>query len=555
MRYLTGWTKAAGLAVSVGMWMVGAVGAMGQGVEAGWHLGKRGIRLEAAQELLEDRPAPAKVRVAVIDTGTEIDHPGLAGRIWMNQAEVPGNGLDDDGNGYVDDVHGWSFLCGPDADIHHDAYESARMARALEQELRERWAMPATPDSVQGWKASWAERAESADGVAAGVVALHDQWVEVSLEAAEGVQRLQEEAYAGQLMLDFIGRVEQSSGAAFDKKSLKAFRPDPGMEEALKEHMTMMLKFYEGAALKQEITEHVANVVPALERSGWDMDSLRLAVVGDGPGVVQPGFGCPRVEGPDAEHGTHVAGIIAGQPGADGRGKGIASHVEIMVIRAVPDGDERDEDIARAITYAVDHGARVINCSFGKSRSPGKHWVDEALMYAASNGVLIVHAAGNDARDCDVRPSYPSRTLADGLETRMSNWLEVGASSYRRGRRALADFSNYGATTVDLFAPGDEIYATLPDAAYGFNSGTSMAAPVVSGVAAWLWGYFPDLTANQMRDLLMASVRKPRRNVYLPGTRDRVPMTAVCLSGGMLDAEQAVEAALAREAARGPQVP
>lgn len=541
--------------MSVIKWVLGLAVA-GVGVfpvaaqDADWQLGKDGVNLKGAQKLLRDRPAPATVKVAVIDTGTEIDHPGLEGRIWRNPGELAGNGLDDDHNGYVDDVHGWSYLCGADTDLHHEAYESARMARALGRELRERWEMPEAEDSIAGWEATWQALLADGSPVAASVLELHGLWTEVSREAREGHNNIASELEMGTMLYGFIQTVERETGQTFSKDALKAFSPSPGLEDALKGQMLNWLRVFDAAALRDDIAGMATRSSEALQRSYLDMDSLRLAVVGDGPGVLDPGFGCTRVEGPDAEHGTHVSGIIAGRPGPDGRGNGVAPNALLITLRAVPNGDERDEDIARAIRYAVDQGARVINCSFGKSRSPGKHWVDDALQYAASQGVLVVHAAGNDARDSDVRPSYPSRTLGDGSGTRMTNWLEVGASSSRRGRRVLADFSNYGATVVDVFAPGDGIYAAIPDGGYGFNSGTSMAAPVVSGVAAFLWGYFPDLTAADMREAIMASVRKPRRAVYIPGTRERVPMEALCVSGGLVDARRAVQWALAWEASR-----
>jgi len=541
--------------MSVIKWVLGLAVA-GVGVfpvaaqDADWQLGKDGVNLKGAQKLLRDRPAPATVKVAVIDTGTEIDHPGLEGRIWRNPGELAGNGLDDDHNGYVDDVHGWSYLCGADTDLHHEAYESARMARALGRELRERWEMPEAEDSIAGWEATWQARMADGSPVAASVLELHGLWTEVSREAREGSNNIASELEMGTMLYGFIQTVERETGQSFSKDALKAFSPSPGFEDALKGQMLNWLRVFDAAALRDDIAGMATRSSEALQRSYLDMDSLRLAVVGDGPGVLDPGFGCTRVEGPDAEHGTHVSGIIAGRPGPDGRGNGVAPHALLITLRAVPEGDERDEDISRAIRYAVDQGARVINCSFGKSRSPGKHWVDDALEYAASQGVLVVHAAGNDARDSDARPSYPSRTLGGGSGTRMTNWLEVGASSSRRGRRVLADFSNYGATVVDVFAPGDGIYAAIPDGGYGFNSGTSMAAPVVSGVAAFLWGYFPDLTAGDMREAIMASVRKPRRAVYIPGTRERVPMEALCVSGGLVDARRAVQWALAWEASR-----
>jgi len=115
--------------------------------------------------------------------------------------------------------------------------------------------------------------------------------------------------------------------------------------------------------------------------------------------------------GPDKEeilHGTHVAGIVAQVRNNNIGGDGIANNVEILTVRAVPDGDEYDKDIALGIRYAVDNGAKVINGSFGKSFSPHKQWVFDAIKYAEKKDVLIVHAAGNDAKDIDVENNYPN---------------------------------------------------------------------------------------------------------------------------------------------------
>jgi subtilisin family serine protease len=248
-------------------------------------------------------------------------------------------------------------------------------------------------------------------------------------------------------------------------------------------------------------------------------------------------------------HGTHVSGIIAATNGNNLGIEGIAKHAKIMVLRAVPNGDERDKDIANSIYYAVDNGAKIINMSFGKYYTPSKGILDEAILYAKSKDVLFVHAAGNDAKDKNKEDSYPTRIMSDG--TTASNWLEVGASSVsKKGSKLIADFSNYGSKTVDLFAPGVDIYSTVPDSKYEDASGTSMASPVAAGVAAIIRGYFPELTAEQVRDVLMKTVSTTSKKITVPGRKkgDSVgAMNDVSISAGFLNAEKAVSYLLSKE--------
>ena len=256
-------------------------------------------------------------------------------------------------------------------------------------------------------------------------------------------------------------------------------------------------------------------------------------------------YGNRDVMGPDAKHGTHVAGIIGARRDSGGNVMGIAPSVSLMTIRAVPDGDERDYDIANAIRYAADNGANIINMSFGKAYSPRKPSVDSAVRYAESKGILFVHAAGNDGENLEKSPSFPSPLLANG--SGINGWLEVGASSWKGGAEIPADFSNYARTRVDIFAPGVDILSTLPNGATGDESGTSMAAPVVSGVAALLMSYFPTLSATDIKDILVSSSRNlGDMDVVGPGQSGRVKFSSLSRSGGVVDAFAAVKMAMER---------
>ena len=216
-----------------------------------------------------------------------------------------------------------------------------------------------------------------------------------------------------------------------------------------------------------------------------------------------------------------------------------------MMIRAVPDGDEYDKDIALAIKYAVDNGAKVINMSFGKGLSPEKKWVDSAVRYAELKDVLIVHAAGNDGEDNDTTGNFPNPDLAI-LHRKATNFITVGASSDPKvSGDYVGDFSNYGKNSVDIFAPGVKIYSTLPGrSSYGYLRGTSMASPVVAGVAAVIRSYFPALSASQVKYAIEKSaVADQSITVTRPGTKEMIKMTDLCISGGWINAYNAVKVA------------
>jgi subtilisin family serine protease len=254
-------------------------------------------------------------------------------------------------------------------------------------------------------------------------------------------------------------------------------------------------------------------------------------------------YGNNDVMGTDASHGTHVAGIIGAVRGNEKGIDGVANHVQIMPIRAVPDGDEHDKDIANAIRYAVDNGALVINMSFGKSFSPQKKWVDDAVKYAESKGVLLVHAAGNDAKNIDVEDNFPSRNFNNDTLNVFSNWITVGASGAVANEIA-ASFSNYGKREVNVFAPGVKIYSTIPGGnTYGDKDGTSMAAPVVAGIAALLLSYFPALSPKQVIEVLEKSSKKIETSFPKPGADEKVMLSELSISGAIVNTYEAFKMA------------
>jgi subtilisin family serine protease len=486
--------------------------------QANWHLldptadRVPGIGAERAyRELLSGVQPRDTVVVAIIDSGVEIDHPDLAGAVWTNRREVAGNGRDDDGNGYVDDIHGWDFQGGRDGrDVEHETFEITRLFAACRAPgVTEAGGTPCT---------------------------------EIRAEFERRAGELPEELRVMQQLMDMVTLLERTAGT--QELTAEIIRGIQSTDPAVVRARGAITGVLNNGATIGQIKEYYAEVKNRIEY-GFNPDFDPRPLVGDSyANLNERGYGNPEVEGPDASHGTHVAGIIAAMRNDVGV-NGVAPAVRLMILRVVPSGDERDKDVANAIRYAVDNGARVVNMSFGKSHSPEKSAVDDAVRYAESKGVLLVHAAGNDASNLNEDNSFPTREFAGG--GRASNWIEVGASSWEGPGELAATFSNYGSGKVDVFAPGVAILSTLDDAGYGRLDGTSMAAPVVTGMAATLLSYFPELTAQQVRDIILQStVSYKEQQVTRPGSRERVRFGDLSDTGGVVNLYNAVQLAQQR---------
>ncbi len=480
----------------------------------------RGVSTERAyKELLKGKKSSTIV-VAVIDSGIEIDHPSLKKKLWINEKEKNGkSGVDDDNNGYIDDVYGWDFIGGKDGkDVEGDSYELTRVYAKLKNKTNR------TPEEEKLYEKVKAD------------------FEKKSTENATGLMNVMGLSMAAQPHLDYA----------------KKFLKKPASYDISKKDIPALLKGDIKAKEAGEFIGQFTNDIPNFESDVRDylkqlqngskysfnlVDDVRKIVGDNYENPNEKGYGNAEVEGPHAEHGTHVAGIIAGDRKSK-IFKGVAENVKIMTLRAVPDGDERDKDIANAIRYAVDNGAKVINMSFGKSYSPYKSVVDDAVRHAESKGVLLVHAAGNDSKNIEENDNFPTKRYADG--TIAKNWIEVGASDWKNSDKGfVANFSNYGQNDVDIFAPGVDIYSSVPDAKYKPNSGTSMASPVVAGVAALVWSYYPNLTALQIKEILLKSATIYKdKEVNMPGEKDKTVLFGkLSNTGGIVNVYDALKMA------------
>jgi subtilisin family serine protease len=488
-----------------------------------WHLqdGRGALNSEKAhQELLKGKQG-RKIIVAVIDSGVDIEHEDLKDVIWTNPNEIPNNGIDDDKNGYVDDIHGWNFLGNPKKEnISQDTYELTREYVRLSKKYAK------TKSSKKPEFAYWEQIKKD---------------FEAKKQEFEMQMALIKPMYENALQYEKIlkGALKVNEITVSD---VEDFEPSTEEQNQAKEGYLGLLKL---GVTTSDLKDYVEYLEKGL-KYGYNPEFNPRPLVGDNPKKLkEKGYGNNDVKGPDAEHGTHVAGIIAANRENNIGIKGVASNVLIMPIRAVPDGDERDKDIANAIYYAVDNGAHIINMSFGKSYSPHKDYVDQAVQYAESKGVLLIHAAGNDAKDLEKENNFPNRFITK-TKKEVSNWLEIGACGWKsKNDEFVASFSNYGKTKVHVFSPGVDIYAPVPHFnQYKYNSGTSMAAPATTGVAALIMSYFPNLTAQEVKEIILQSSTKITEKVNMPGKKGaNYNLSDLCITGGVVNAYEAIKLA------------
>lgn len=466
----------------------------------------------AYNNLLSGMKTKKTVVVAVIDGGVDVDHEDLAGKIWINNNEIPNNKVDDDGNGYVDDIHGWNFIGNKSGtNVNYENYEYTRI---LKKETD-----PDYKKAKEYYDKEFTQRKKERENLI--------RFIEIYTKAKA-------------IILENTG---------IDVKSKDDLEKVKSKNEAVVASKDFLLKRY-----KMGLTEDGLN---RLKKQNDEYINYYLntnydarVVISDDPNNLDDRYyGNSDVKGPRVEHGTMVAGIIAANRNNNIGINGIASDVRIMALRTTPSGDERDKDVALAIMYAVDNGANIINMSFGKPFSPQKEFVDKAVKYAEQKGVLLIHSAGNSGENIDEIASYPTDAYLDGTEA--TNWLSVGASQLTIDKELPAIFSNYGARNVDIFAPGVDIVSLDSSNMYNMHSGTSFSAPVVTGVAALILSYYPDLTPQQLIELLMESsykVTKPK-SFLIPNLksekREKASFTQLSKSGGIVNAYSAL--ALAKE--------
>lgn len=479
-----------------------------------------GMSVNKAYEEIIKNYKGKTVIVGVIDSGVDIEHEDLKKVIWTNKDERPNNGRDDDNNGYVDDVHGWNFL----GDAVEENLEYVRIYKNLKSKYEN---IPASSVSEENREEFMLYKEAQGE-------------YEKEYNETLGMKN-QYEGILQQLKMAHEAVSAQLGKEDYTRAELRAMEATSEEMQQYKGFLSQVM-----ANVGENVPEAIAQLNEAIEyfsgrlNTHFNLDLDGRAVVGDDPDDINDtDYGNNEVMGPtpdkeDIKHGTHVAGIIAAERNNGIGINGVAHNVEIMAIRAVPDGDEYDKDIALAIRYAVDNGAKVINTSFGKYFSPHPEWVREAIQYAAENDVLIVNAAGNEGINLDKKAVYPNDQTPSNPSEIADNFLTVGALNFTYGSNMVASFSNFGKQNVDVFAPGTQIWSTTPNNEYEFLQGTSMAAPAVAGIAAVVRSFYPNLTAPQVKQIIMDSGLSSSASVILGGNpANTMKFSEISTSGKM----------------------
>ncbi len=482
---------------------------------------------KAYKELLKGKKPRQRIIVAVLDGGVDVKHKDLQGKIWVNDKEIAGNGKDDDNNGYIDDVNGWNFLGNSKGkNVLEEVYEPVRVVAELDSSMINYASLEVVPDSLKSQYKLWVTcRKEVMDKRAELKTVLN------KLDTLET-----ELAYCERLVARATGKKENTPD------EICALQTEDKNIQRAKEFLCG--RFSQGFTY-----EGFRNYKKRVQRNlneTWNPEYKPRKIIGDNPRNINDRYyGNADVKGPRADHGTFVAGIIAANRDNDYGIDGIAESVEIMAVRTTPDGDENDKDVALGIRYAVDNGARVINMSFGKDYSLRKQWVDSALVYAQSKNVLLVHSSGNSSQDLDDVMNYPTNFINDTLS--VQSWLNVGAHYRMPDLEFVGEFSNYGKKTVDLFAPGVQIVSLAPDNKFSQADGTSFAAPVVSGIAALVWSYYPQLSALQIKEIINKSAQiRDDLKVNVPSQsekKEKIKFKRLSKTGGIVNAYAALELA------------
>jgi cell wall-associated protease len=491
--------------------------------------GYYGISLNNAYNFIKGKKSKTVV-VATIDSGIDTAQADLKSILWVNPKEIAGNGKDDDKNGFVDDIHGWDFLGGPGGKV--DFTETTEEVREYNRLKPKYGALTAAPAGGEKEYAYWLN-----------VKSVHDATLEKSTVEAGQISQMVSALMATS---GYIKReLRLTPSATFVKTDLDKI-PTTTNDTILQSKGVWMQMFDQIDGDNGKVLKEVSDYMAKLNNDINPDLGARKRIVGDDPDVRDnKPYGNNILKVEDASHGTGVAGLIGAVRGNNYGIDGVADNVRIMAVKAVPNGDEYDKDIANAIHYAVDNGAKIINMSFGKKISPHKDWVDEAFKYAATHDVLLVQASGNDGQDMDVKPQFPNDTFADGSSSDADNVICVGASGAKVGDELAATFSNYGKKNVDVFAPGAKVTSIDTDAEFNTADGTSFSSPIVAGVAALILEYYPTLSAKQLKQVILESATPLTGSMVLvPGSKtDKVDFTTLSKTGGIVNAYKAIQIA------------
>ncbi|MBU2951096.1 S8 family serine peptidase [Tamlana agarivorans] len=482
-----------------------------------------GISLQKAYEFLKGKEVQP-ITVGVIDSGIDIDHEDLKDLLWTNPVDNSVNNTDDDKNKYTDDVHGWNFLGGKEGEA---AYERNELTREYAKySKRFKGVNEASVEDVD--KAAYAK------------------YLKLKAEYEVGVNQYKPlyDSYTASVKAAKAADLEVKSALKKDNYTLEEVKALP----ETKNTKMIIQVLSQGLTVEDAIAQYDGplKILSTIIEQKFNPEFNGRQTSDNPEDISDVVYGNNYVKGSLTEesHGTHVAGIILGNRHNQKGIQGVTDKAKLITVRAIPNGDEHDKDVALAIHYMVDNGAKVINMSFGKGTSPNPEWVYNAMKYAASKDVLLVKAAGNEGNNIDEIMMFPNDAM-DNVNEFTNNVITVGANTRFFNEKLVGDFSNYGKISVDIFAPGDGIYSTIPNSEYDYKNGTSMASPQVAGVAALVRAYYPQLSAAQVKQIIMNSVTKVDMDVFVPKTagKKKKNFSEFSKSGRILNAYNAVKMA------------
>jgi cell wall-associated protease len=478
--------------------------------------------------------------VAIIDTQIDLNQEDLKGKIWVNTKEIPDNKIDDDKNGYIDDINGWNFVGKPNGGyFSYGNFEYTRVVKRWDSYFKNKKYV--SEDSLivfEEYKSAQAKLDKS--------IKYYIGWKK-SLDFRINHYKIVEDT------INYFFPKKDYTIAKLDSlyqkykindKTFKQRRDDNDLDLG-------SLIYYKKTDLEmgdKTIEDLIgpSNQFDSIINKNLNVNFVDRDMIQDNPTKLEKGYGNNQLNLYKNlnYHSTVVSGVIAGNRNNNIGIKGFHDNIKIMPLSTSISGDEHDKDIANAIYYAVDNGAKIINMSFGKEFSLEKKWTFDAYKYAEDHNVLIVHISGNDKFDIDKNPYYPNDNDYVNKKEVVGNFINVGSISKRTDSTMVSKFSNYGKENVDIFAPGEEIYVAKPNNEYGYDSGTSLAGPMVSGTAALIWLYYPKLTVKQVKDIILESGVSIDKMVVKPGTKDEmVPFADLCKTGKVLNAYNAMQLA------------
>ena len=503
-----------------------------------------GISLIKTTSKLKD--SKKSIIVAVIDSQIDTYHEDLKDAIWTNKKEIPNNGIDDDHNGYTDDINGWNFLGTRSGNyIVWANFDYTRIVREYAPIFKDKKSEE-IPNKDKIKYQQYLRAVEYQDKIStyySNYLKSMEYNILLFNKTNDTLKYFFPKENYTYNQLDSLYRKYKINDKPYHERRNTNDQDLGALINSQMANLELGLTSYE------KIVEHKTHIDSVLHKNCNINYNERISI-DDNADISIKGFGNNKVNAKIKgitvinDHSTKVSSIIAANK-KNGKGiEGFNDSIKIMPLSISCSGDEHDKDVALSIRYAVDNGAKVINMSFGKEFSMYPEWVKEAFQYAEKHNVLIAHASGNNGFNIDENPIYPNDYLYDNNPEVSHNFINVGSINKNYGEKMVSSFSNYGKNNVDLFAPGEDIYTAIPDNKYSFDSGTSLAVPMVSGTAALIWLYYPELTVQQVKQIILESGASYDLEVIVPGTKDKkVKFSELSKSGKVLNVYNAMQMA------------